>query len=84
MSADGWRPIIGTRRQPPGFPVETKAQEITEYKNPSETVEVNIVKAETLQPPSTAAPQKLHYTKVNPSDSASNNINGDNSFTQGK
>lgn len=81
MSADGWRPIIGTRRQPPGFPVETKNLQITEYKNPSETVEVNIVKAETIQPPSTVAPQKSSTKGA--LDSTSNNVNG-GIYTQGK
>ncbi|XP_018566009.1 proteoglycan 4-like [Anoplophora glabripennis] len=83
MSADGWRPIIGTRRQPPGFPTEIKPQEITEYKNPSETVNVDIVKAETIEPSSTNAPQKLS-TSIKPPDSTSNNINGGGAYMQGE
>lgn len=40
MTADGWRPIIGTRRQP------TFKEEITHYRNP--LVNDNLKKAETL------------------------------------
>ncbi|KAJ8924102.1 hypothetical protein NQ315_006884 [Exocentrus adspersus] len=84
MSSDGWRPIVGTRRQPPGFPsVEIKAQEITEYKDPSQTVEVDIIKAQTLEPPSTISPQKLS-TKIIPLDPTNNNINGSPIYKQGE
>lgn len=83
MSADGWRPIIGTRRLPPGFPAEIKPQEITEYKNPSETVHVDIVKAEAIEPSSTTASLKLS-SSIKPPDSANNIINGGIPYKQGK
>ncbi|KAJ8963451.1 hypothetical protein NQ318_018933 [Aromia moschata] len=73
VSSDGWRPIVGVGRQPSS---NIKQQQITQYKNPSQTADVEIVKVETsVLPTSTAGPRK-QSTKVS-TETALNNINGD-------
>ncbi|KAJ8936629.1 hypothetical protein NQ314_012245 [Rhamnusium bicolor] len=85
ISSDGWRPIIGSRRQPSEFETEIKTPEITQYRNPSQTAEVDIVKAETsVLSTSTGAPKKLpNKIREAPADTINNNINGGTFHKQG-
>lgn len=50
MSSDGWRPIVGTRRQPPS----EENSEITHYANPNQ--EVDVIPAEVLNVETTTVP----------------------------
>nr|CAH7732108.1 unnamed protein product [Callosobruchus chinensis] len=72
ISADGWRPIVGTRRQPPAFGSDVR---ISQYKNPSQ---VEVVKAETKvlsSSTTTVSPEKS--TRRSYLGESLNNINAD-------
>ncbi|VEN50508.1 unnamed protein product, partial [Callosobruchus maculatus] len=72
ISADGWRPIVGTRRQPPAFGSDLR---VSQYKNPTQ---VEVVKAETKVLPlstTTVSPEKS--TRRSYVGESLNNINAD-------
>ncbi|CAG9820415.1 unnamed protein product [Phaedon cochleariae] len=83
MTSDGWRPIIGTGRQPPTYS-ENSETRISQYKSPSQKVEFDIVKSEnTIAVSSTVSPQKFGETSTN----TINHVNGGtvhSSFQGGK
>ncbi|XP_074029496.1 uncharacterized protein [Leptinotarsa decemlineata] len=70
MTADGWRPIVGSRRPSPAFSLDSA---ISQYKNPSQKYEVEIVKSENpVAVSSTVAPDEF---TGKPRDSSTNSIN---------
>nr|XP_023020417.1 uncharacterized protein LOC111508986 [Leptinotarsa decemlineata]XP_023020418.1 uncharacterized protein LOC111508986 [Leptinotarsa decemlineata] len=70
MTADGWRPIVGSRKPSPAFSQDST---ISQYKNPSQKYEVEIVKSENpVAVSSTVAPDEF---TGKPRDSSTNSIN---------
>ncbi|XP_072387756.1 uncharacterized protein [Diabrotica undecimpunctata] len=77
MTSDGWRPIVGSRRQPPGFETDMR---LSQYKSPRQNTETEIIKSES--PITITTPESEQHEEIESSTKALSNLNAGPAQTQ--